>query len=135
MVKTNKNQEFLFYQSYCTECYSSIFAISENLLFIATKKTKNKKEFYLIDLKNRTQQKIPQFLFEKDKICVKVLAGVPLYSLTMRSRLYSPSLYSAITSEIGYCSDCNNTWFLHFEYKNNKICPLCEASKLEAFII
>jgi hypothetical protein len=135
LVKVNKNEEFLFYQGYCTECYNSIFAVSENLFFIAIRKTKNKKEFYLIGLKNKTQRKISQFLFKKDEIYVKVSTNTPLYSSNMKSKLYSPYLYSVVTSEIGYCSNCNNIWFLYFEYKNNKICPLCEANKLEIFLI
>ena len=140
LVSSNENEKFLFYRGYCTEYYNSILAISENLFFIAVKKTKDKKELYLIDLKNKTQQRFPQFLFEGDKICIKVFKNASLHSSNMKLMLYFPyfysvHFYSVLTSEIVYCSNCNNTWFLYFEYKNEKICPLCDASKLEVFFI
>jgi len=140
LVNLNGNEKFLFYRGYCTERYNSILAISEDLLFIAVKKTKDKKEFYLIDLKNKTQRRLPQFLFEGDKIRINVFKNTSLHSPNIRLMLYFPHFYSAhfdykLAYDIVYCSNCNNTWFLYFEYKNEKICPLCDVSKLEVFFI
>jgi hypothetical protein len=133
-IEKDNNKGFLFYQGYTTDYYDFITSISPNPIFLAVRKSSAKKKFCLIDLKNKICQKMSDFLFKNRNIWLEVIKDC-LLNLTRLN--YIPSFIEVkynYESE-KYCPSCNNIWVVYFKYKNTEICPLCEANKLEAFIL
>ena len=139
----NKRKKVLFCNGYLTEAYNFIFPVSPNLVFLAYSSVKKDKKVYLLDLKNKTINRILFPLLSKSILHrnnmylyanlskIEEHFELPVYLHRKMEKLcdFGYSLYEV------YCSNCYNTWWFYIEYGNNYFCPLCEVNKLLAFLV
>jgi hypothetical protein len=146
IVIFNKRKKALFYDGYLTKTYDFIFPVSPDLIFLAYRFERKIKKVYLLDLKNKTSSKILFPIFSRDKstFTVKLYAYANFHEIEKHfelpdyfyKKMEKLCDYTGVVVHEIYCPNCKNIWWFYIGQNIDVcFCPLCEANKLEAFIL